>query len=321
MAKVLIVTPADPRSRKGNRITAQRWAHVLRKLGQRVEITQRFVDQRCDVLLALHAFKSARCIARFAAQRPQDELLVALTGTDLYHDIGVHAAARRSLELATQLIMLQPCGMAEVPRHLRGKAKVILQSAVPPSRRLPPLRTVFEICVAGHLRSVKDPFRAAMAARQLPPQSRIQITHIGAALTESMGRRAEAERARNPRYRWLGDVPLPRARQLIARSRALVLSSKMEGGANVVSEALVAGVPVLASWISGSIGMLGGDYRGYFEVGQTRELAALMRRCEDDAEFYFELRQQSAERAELFHPAHELAAWRELLESLGIECG
>ena len=59
----------------------------------------------------------------------------------------------------------------------------------------------------------------------------------------------------------------------------------MEGGANVVSEALAAGVPVLCSRISGSIGLLGEDYSGYFEVGDTAGLTELMLKCEQDKSF------------------------------------
>ncbi len=320
MAQVLIVTPGEPGTRKGNRITAVRWARMLRALGHRVGIARQFVGQRCDLLLALHARKSALSVKRFARHRPDSPLLVALTGTDLYHDIRTHASARRSLDLATRLILLQPHGLAELPSRVRGKGAVIFQSALPPCPLPPPLRTTFEICVAGHLRSVKDPFRAAMAARSLPTSSRATITHVGAALTESMARRAQSEMERNRRYRWLGDVPFARARQLIARARVFVLSSKMEGGANVLGEALVAKVPVLASRISGSIGMLGEKHRGFFSVGKTTELTGLMRKCEEDPAFYSALVKQSTIRAPLFSPERELMAWKTLLESAGIEC-
>jgi len=54
----------------------------------------------------------------------------------------------------------------------------------------------------------------------------------------------------------------------------------MEGGANVISEAVVAGVPILASNISGSVGLLGRDYPGYFSVGNTDQLRELLLRAE-----------------------------------------
>jgi putative glycosyltransferase (TIGR04348 family) len=314
--RILIVTPAPAGSRHGNRMTARRWAGLLRALGHRVRITRAYAGQPCDVLVALHARKSAGSIARFRRAHPAQPLVLALTGTDLYRDLAGSAAARRALGRATRLVVLQPDAVPHVPVEVRSRVRVIIQSAEPPRRRPRPLETCFEICVSGHLRAVKDPFRAALAARLLPEASRIRITHVGAALTGGMRRRAEAEMRRNPRYRWLGNVTHVRAQRLAARSRLVVLTSRLEGGANVLSEALAAGVPVVSSRISGSIGLLGADYPGLFPVGGTRALAELLRRCETDAKFYQRLRARCAELAPLVDPARERAAWRDLLGEL-----
>ena len=131
-----------------------------------------------------------------------------------------------------------------------------------------------------------------------------------------MERRAVAEAARNPRYRWLGELPRWKALRLLARSRLLVLTSKMEGGANVVSEAIVAGVPVISSRISGSIGMLGDDYPGYFEVGDTKDLAALLHRAESNPTFLRDLRERVCRLAPLYRPAKESDAWQAILHEL-----
>ncbi len=53
--KVCLITPAPARSRKGNRVTALRWARILRELGHRVSIDQEYRRQRCDLLVSLHA--------------------------------------------------------------------------------------------------------------------------------------------------------------------------------------------------------------------------------------------------------------------------
>jgi len=316
VSRILLVTPAPRGSRQGNRVTAQRWAQIIRSLGHRVEIAERFGGQNCDVLIALHARKSADSIQRFAAQRPQRPIVLALTGTDLYGDIHTSKAARRSLEIASRLVLLQPNGRSELPPALHAKTRVIRQSAEPVRKPPPPLKTVFEVCVSGHLRWEKDPFRAAMAARQLPADSKIRITHVGAALTPAMGQRAREEMERNPRYRWLGETPHWKARRLLARSRLLVLSSRLEGGANVVSEALSASVPLLCSRISGSVGLLGEEYAGFFDVGDTLHLAELMRRCESDAAYYRQLQKQCGERRKLVHPRRERAAWQEVFDEL-----
>ena len=89
--------------------------------------------------------------------------------------------------------------------------------------------------------------------------------------------------AANARYTWLDDVPRAVVQNVLRRSHAMVLSSRSEGGANVVSEAIVAGVPILASRMDGNVGLLGADYPGYFPIGDTQALARLLWRIEADA--------------------------------------
>ena len=104
--------------------------------------------------------------------------------------------------------------------------------------------------------------------------------------------------AREPRYRWLGSVPHARALRWLASSHAMVISSRMEGGANVVCEALRIGVPVLASRIPGNLGLLGGGYAGYFDLEDERALARLIRRAAGDAGFYGKLKEPGAAAAQ-----------------------
>lgn len=311
--KALVVTPAPGGSRKGNRITAVRWGRILRELGHRVRIAERFAGERCDVLIALHAGRSAESIARYRGERPAAPLVVALTGTDVYGDIHSRAEARRSLELADRLVVLQPLAVRQLPAELRGRVRVIYQS-VPPLRTPPaPREGAFEVCVMGHLRPVKDPFRTALAARLLPASSRLRVLHLGAALSEDMAAQARAEQASNPRYRWLGDVPRGRALRLLARCRLLALTSISEGGANVIGEAVTVGTAVVSSRIDGSVGLLGEEYAGYFAVGDTAGLAGLLTRAETDAAFLAELRRGAEAVRGLFEPEAERRAWRELL--------
>ncbi len=323
---IQMITPAV-RSRKGNWVTAERWARILRKLGHRVEIRQEFTGKRCGLLIALHAHKSFRSIERFHRRNPDRPLVLTLTGTDLYRDIRLHENARRAMEWADRLILLQPEGRAELAPALQRKTRVIRQSAVRTRSRVATASSLrasgatrrwFDVCVVGHLRPVKDPFRTAEAARQLPESSRIRVLHAGAALSGRMTALARMETAENRRYTWLGDRPRWQVRRLMAKSRLMVLSSKMEGGANVVSEAIVAHLAVLSTRIAGSIGMLGEDHAGYFEVGDTEGLAALLTRCETDAAFLERLEERSRELAPLYDPAREMEAWAELLRELGL---
>jgi putative glycosyltransferase (TIGR04348 family) len=314
--KTLLVTPAPPGSRKGNRVTALRWAAVLRRLGHRAQVAENFHGQPCDLLIALHARKSHAALARFRVEHPGRPLVLALTGTDLYGDIHTDASARRSLELADRLIVLQRMGVEGLPEYLRPKARVIYQSVPTPAVLLPPKNDLFEVCVVGHLRPVKDPFRTAQAARLLPASSRLRVLQLGGALSEDMEQKALGEAATNPRYRWLGELPRWKALRVLSRCRLLVLTSQLEGGANVIGEALACAVPVLSSRIAGSVGILGEDYPGYFPYGDTQALAALLHRAETDRKFYQDLKERCKKLRPLFDPKREVASWKNLLGEL-----
>jgi putative glycosyltransferase (TIGR04348 family) len=314
--KIGLITPAPPASRYGNRVTAIRWAKILRRLGHRVSVSQEYAGEEFDVMVALHARRSHSSIKRFSRERPASPLILALTGTDLYKDIRRDRDAKESLEIAARIIVLQPRGVEELPAPLRDKARVIYQSVPKIAVTAKLSDKTFDVCVIGHLREVKDPFRAAMAARRLPSTSRIRIIQVGGAMTDEMARRARREMKINPRYRWVGEQPRARTHRILARSRALVLSSRMEGGANVISEAVVAGVPVLSSRIAGSIGLLGEDYPGYFEAGDTPGLARLLERAESDRKFLADLKARCKRLGPMFAPAREERAWESLLREV-----
>ena len=90
----------------------------------------------------------------------------------------------------------------------------------------------------------------------------------------------------------------------------------MEGGANVVSEAVVAGVPVIASRIDGNVGLLGDAYDGYFPARDTAALAAILDRAEREPGFLDRPGAQGRARKPLFAPEREREAWRRLLAFL-----
>jgi putative glycosyltransferase (TIGR04348 family) len=315
--RIEIVTPAPRGSRRGNRITALRYARLLRDLGHRVRVAEEISmsTRPPEALVALHARKSAEAIRTFRKAHPQTPIVLVLTGTDLYQDLPHSAAARRSLDLATRIVTLQGDAMNYLPQDARRKAVAIIQSCEPFKRQ--PRRTdAFEVAVVGHLRAVKDPFRTALAARRLPSSSQIRVLQLGACLTPAMEVRAAHEVEQNPRYAYLGDMPRAKALKLLSRCRLTVISSKLEGGPNIVSEAIVAGTPIVSSRISGVIGMLGADYPGYFQVGDTRALTELLRRAESDAAFYAELDCRCQSLLPRFAPAQERAAWQRLLARL-----
>lgn len=314
---ILLATPAPRTSRAGNRTTAVRWARLLRAFGHRVQVINAYRGETADLMIALHAWRSAEAAARFRDRFPHRVLVVALTGTDIYRFIHSQPGTTlRSMEIADVLVGLHDLAADAIPTRLRDKVQIIYQSAPPLRRRLPPLKRAFEVLVIGHLREEKDPLRAAWAVRDVPACSRIRVVHLGGAHDEGWAARARSEMARNPRYRWCGEVPGWAVRRVLARAPLMVLSSIMEGGANVVSESVVAGVPVIASDIPGSVGLLGRDYPGYYPVRDTAALGAQLLRAEQDPEHLAELQRRCAARAPLFAPAREREAWRRLLGGL-----
>jgi putative glycosyltransferase (TIGR04348 family) len=315
--RIQLITPAPLRLNNGNKITAVRWAKLLCKLGHKVRVEQHYDGASCDLLIALHARRSYPSIDKFHQLHPELPLIVVLTGTDLYRDIRTDRSARRSLEIATRLVGLQKLAFADLPKPFHNKTRIIYQSAEPYNAAAAGRKKrTFRACVIGHLREEKDPLRAALAARRLPPESRIEIVHVGLALDARLEKEARAEASRNPRYRWMGELPHWKTRQILARSDLAVITSRIEGSSNVLSEALASSVPILASKIPGLMGTLGRKFPGYFPVGDTQRLATLLLRSERDAAFYRALSRSCARSSYLVQPKRELAGWRRLLREL-----
>jgi putative glycosyltransferase (TIGR04348 family) len=315
--KISLITPAPKAAHTGNRTTALRWARLLRGLGHRVEVATRYDDTPADLMIALHAWRSADSVRAWRSRYPRAPLIVGLGGTDIYRfQHSDPEVTLGSMRVADMLVGLHDLVSDAIPAEMHARLRVIYQSVPPLPRRLSPLRDAFEVLVVGHLREEKDPLRTAQASRLLPAGSRIRVVHLGMAHDEHWSAAARAEMVENPRYQWRGELPGSDVRRAMARAPLMVLSSIMEGGANVVSEALVAGVAVLASKIDGSVGLLGRDYPGYFPTGDTEVLSALLHRAETDSNFLADLRRHCATRAPLFEPEREQQSWHDALREL-----
>lgn len=306
----MIVTPAPPGSPKGNRVSAERWAGFLAQLGHEVAVVEQYAGEDADLMLALHAGRSAASIERWNRRGP---LVLALTGTDVYGDVTTDPAMVRSVAAADRLLVLQPLAIQRLAPADRDRARVVYQSCSAPAQRGRP-GPGFEVCVLAHLRPVKDPLLAGSAAALLAPDSRVRITHAGASLDP--GVEAGVRALVSSRYVWLGELPRPRALELLASSHALLLTSISEGGANVVTEAIACGTPVVSTRIDGSLGLLGDDYPAYVDVGDAAGVARLLERMSRDRPLRDELASRIRARAHLVAPDGERERLRALVAEL-----
>jgi putative glycosyltransferase (TIGR04348 family) len=318
-SRVLIISPATAAANNGNWHTAWRWSQMLTPHFD-VTIAQTWSGEPYDVMLALHARRSAEAIAQWAQTRGVGKGVgVVLTGTDLYRDIQTDASAQASLRHADQLVVLQECGSYALPQELHSKTRVIFQSMEVRDVQ-PKLSDVLRVVMVGHLRDEKLPQTLFAAAHLLRGHSDIYIEHIGDALDPALGAQAITCMAGCPHYRWLGGLTHADTLQKIAQAHVLVHTSRMEGGAHAILEAVCSGTPVLASRIPGNVGMLGTDYAGYFALDDAQGLADLLLRCHAELNhangLHAQLLNQCTQRSPLFSPATEQAAVRALVNDL-----
>ncbi len=314
LAKIGIATPALAAANNGNWHTAARWAGHLGGVAD-VSVFEHWDGQPLEILIALHARKSAGSIEAFRRARPDGRIVLVMTGTDLYRDLpAADPAALRSLALADDIVVLQDLALRALPPVAARKARVIVQSCdnLTRARRPPNIDGPARFIAIGHLRDVKDPLTLARAAHRVRDAD-IDVEHVGAFLDPALAGELRRLAQDCPRYRLPGGLPRAQALERLAGADALVHPSRMEGGANVVIEAVCAGVPVLASAIDGNAGLLGPAYEGYFPVGDDERLAALMRRFASDCAFRARLREQLDTLRERFTPEREAAAVRALV--------
>jgi putative glycosyltransferase (TIGR04348 family) len=326
-APIVIVTPALADANNGNWQTARRWRDMLSARHETLlaaawppaaaQTAQRRGPPRPApaLMIALHARRSAASIAAWRQAHPDAPLIVALTGTDLYRDIDSDASAQQSLELADALVVLNELGAQRLPRALRPKCRVVLQSCSE-RKPLPHSARHLRALMVGHLRTEKDPQTFFLAAQRLCGRADILLDHVGNALDPVWGERAAALAAAQPQYRWLGGLPHEATRRRIQGAAVLVHPSRMEGGAHVVIEAVRSGTPVLASRIDGNVGLLGPDYAGYFDPGDDAALARLLERARDDPDMLPGLRRQIGWRSPRFAPETEAGTLQRLVDEL-----
>jgi glycosyltransferase involved in cell wall biosynthesis len=305
--KIAIACPSSAVHSSGNVITARRYARILRGLGQCI-VTK---PERADLLVALHARKSAAAVRAFRRMRPQGRIVLVLTGTDLHPRLDASAAARQALAAADLLVVLEPLARGRLPSGLRRKCLVIRQSCERPVTRGTPL--LGRVLQVGHLRAAKDPLLAARALRGL---AGMELLHLGGEWESGWQRRVQAEMRRNPAYHWRGELPPAEVRRELARAWLFVLPSRIEGSSAALIEALCAGVGVLASRATGNCGTLGPRHPGLFAVGDRSALRSLLSRARREPSFVARLERVSRRIANQHALERETEAWQRLLARL-----
>ena len=230
--RVLMVTPAPRGSRSGNRLTALRWAVHLRALGHEVELhdaAEVDVALAGDLLIALHAEKSAGALHRWCEREDAPPAVLVMTGTDLYATDELSDVALESCDRADRIVVLHPGALDRLPADLHARVHCIPQSAVAP--RAPRARQDdrFLALSLAHLRPVKDPLLLARAARLVPRDSRLLAQLAGASADDDFADLVRAEERDNERFQWIGALQHKDAMERLASADLLVVTSRNEG--------------------------------------------------------------------------------------------
>jgi putative glycosyltransferase (TIGR04348 family) len=292
-----------------------RWQSFLKNSGHQVRISSQWCSKKTDVLIALHAYRSHASIVQFRKLHPNHPIILIMTGTDLYRDMPLHPEVLKSMEMSDAIVVLQSAALAMIPKNLQGKTHVIYQSTKPVKRKAL-LKKSFLISVIGHLRTEKDPFCTAESLQYLRSESKIKVLHLGKAMSPEMKSQAKVYNKELKNYHWLDELSHAETLQQLSRSHLMVISSLMEGGAHVVTEAIAIGVPVIASDIPGNRGLLGDDYPGYYPVGDTKALALMLQKVEFEPLFYKSLEAHIKKRKKYVQPQFELNSIKALLNRL-----
>lgn len=315
---LLMTNPSTENLQKGNDVSAQRWLSILQSLGHEVEVTQSYQGKSCDGLIALHAEKSSDSIHQYHQDCPNNPIILVFTGTDLYRDLDNSESARKSAQIADEIVVLQPKALKKVPEKVLSKTRVIYQSieSVPDKKRKPAgSDDEFVVLMVAHLRPVKDPMTLVRATEQLPEESNIHVYFIGGVIDEELYNRLQSYEKNNDRITLLGEKPRYVTLEYILGADVLVVPSRLEGGANVVSEAIACGTPVIASDIPGNRGLLG-DYPGYFDVGDELELKNKLIKVENNSGYYEQLKTKLESQQFKFEREQERSDWKQLFDDL-----
>lgn len=313
--RAVVLDPSPPGVHGGNRVTALRWARVLRGEGWRVRVRGTWDAEPAELLVVLHALKGAASVRRWRERRGDAPLVVALTGTDF--EAGAdRTAALASLRSADAVVVLFEGAGGALRAALDRPVHVVPQSFRGCDEPPPPVEAGVVLALLANLRPVKDPLLAPRALALRPSLAGVRLDVAGSVLDEASGAAMQAAAEHDERVRWLGPLRRREALAVLTRSHALLCTSRHEGGAGAVGEALAFGRAVLSTDLPACRALLGADHPGLFPVGDAEALAWRIERFVADAGYRDRLTAASRARADRVSPARERAAWRALLDEL-----
>lgn len=323
MTDVLIHSPFPRQDSQGNSATADRLKNLLQGEGLSVQMEEEWFsgcEARC--LVALNARRSVGAVEEFRDAYPDGRVVIVLTGTDINHPDArdENSETYRSMRDADALVVLHEASLGSVPSAFHPKCQIIYPSVFLPSGviREPRDDGVFEVVMAGNVRAEKNLPVVVDACRLLPEDLNVVVRVYGDAEGE-LAQMLMAATASPLPFQWKGKLSHRDMMDRLAQADLLLNSSTQEGGANAVCEAVSMGLPVLASRISGNMGMLGDDYLGYFGSDDARELADQLLRCATVFPFYKRLGEAVEQRAPLFLTEVESQRWSALIRELDAE--
>lgn len=348
--KILYLDPALSGTTSGNSSTSTRITEHWRNLGHAVtslsvrgefpdgEAQLRKLINESDLLVALHAKHCHSILKIWHDLHKPVPLILIVSGTDLFEPLlesgEVSIEFRWACEEASRIVTLAG-GLEEFfpasrQQEWGTKTRVIYQGAEPVEwscQEYDPQQAV----VIGHLRAVKDPLLPVRAVELLRERLnrnqavlkdvQLTIRHFGKMLDLPLMEQVEAAQeqlASGPlRWQWNGPLSESGIRQVMSSAPLLIMPSLHEGGANVVGEFLVSGLPVVASRVAGNTGILGEDWPALFDAGDPQALADLLLRWNQDEGFREQISQAAKNLAGQHDLRRERQRWGDLFRELG----
>ena len=310
--KINVCTGYPLDSPRGNTTTAYRLAERLRQAGHNATAMHTDTPPPADAQISLHVLKTAAASAYFAKHN-SGRMFICLTGTDMNGGFEQSPKlSEQTIALAEKLVVTHPACLPQIPDRWQRKTVVIYPSVTLPELDSFPTPSAPLFTCIGHLRPVKAP-HLMHSAIQMIPEADLVAASLGNAYDVTDGQQALLNARQDSRYQWHAGLDRKTALEWMNASLATVNSSISEGGANTVIEAIQLRVPVLATNIAGNRGFLGEDYEGYFETGRADQLAELIRRCLEEADFVDRLKAQLDRQRPLFSIEREVEELGELV--------